>query len=267
MKNIFKDRFFDFDKFKKYFIVIITVFILNIIFINSSQIISTKNVFKIEESTIDKPTRYYKESINIDFSEKTGLKKSSKLIPIVKCNSVFDLIDEVSDNVKNTKEFLCEDSVNVIYYNEIKKTATSAKENFEIFKKFLKSKEYEQANDFLRYGNLNLIKFEIKTKNKKNLDNEIKKYIKKIFGINYTKGLLISDYQEEIDLLGNEKNKIENINDKFGIITIDIVSKTIIKNYLPFIILIMFDIVFFYISIFLVTIKTLDFDSIKLKIK
>lgn len=107
MKNIFKNRFFDFDKFKKYFIVIITVFILNIIFINSLQIISTKNVFKIEKSTLDKPTRYYKENINTTYI------KSSKLIPVIKCYSVFDLTDEVSDNVKNTKEFLCEDSVKI----------------------------------------------------------------------------------------------------------------------------------------------------------
>ena len=57
------------------------------------------------------------------------------------------------------------------------------------------------------------------------------------------------------------------LNNKFGIITIDIVSKTIIKNYLSLIILIMLDIVFFYISIFFITIKMLDFDSIKLKIK
>ena len=255
MKNIFKDRFFDFDKFKKYFIAIITVFILNIIFINSSQIISTKNVFRIEESTLDKPTRYYKKGVKGD----TKYAKGSELIPIVKCNILDSITDGVGEN------FFCEE--NVTYYEDKKEAETSAKENFEIFKKYLKNKEYIQANDFLTYGNLNLIKFEIKTKNKKNLDNEIKKYIKENFGINYTQGLLVSDYQKEIDLLGNEKNKIENINDKFGIITIEVVSKTIIKNYLPFIILIIIDIIFFYISIFFVTIKTLDFDSIKLKIK
>lgn len=248
MKNIFKNRFFDFDKFKKYFIAIIIVFILNIAFINNSKIISTKNVFRIEESTLDKPTRYYKKG-----------KKIIELIPIVKCN----IFDSITDGVGET--FFCED--NVTYYEDKKEAETSAKENFEIFKKYLKNKEYKQANDFLTYGNLNLIKFEIKTKNKKNLDNEIKKYIKENFGINYTQGLLVSDYQKEIDLLGNEKNKIENINDKFGIITIEVVSKTIIKNYLPLIIIIIIDIIFFYISIFFVTIKTLDFDSIKLKIK
>lgn len=259
MKNIFKDRFFDFDKFKKYFIVIITVFILNIIFINSFQILSSKNVFKIEESTFDKPTQYYKIGKNVPFE------KTSKLIPIVKCNIGIWNSFQKSFQGNVEKNFFCEEDFT--YYENKKETETFAKENFEIFKKYLKNKEYNQANDFLLYENLNLIKFEIKTKNKKNLDNEIKKYIKKKFGINYTKGLLVSDYQKEIDLLGNEKYKIVNINNCLGIITIDIVSKTIIKNYLLFIILIMLDIVFFYISIFFVTIKMLDFDSIKLKIK
>lgn len=168
----------------------------------------------------------------------------------------------------------------VKYFNE-----TKILETFSNFKRQLKNKNYDEAKKILDKSSLDIFNLEVSpTKNfsKEVLINVAKDNIEKYLQIKYSKGFLLSDYQEEINKLNENqkikfelsrelKNKINTIPIEFelnednsvNLITHIYFEKNKDKNIQRLVYI--YDILLFIYFLYLTVIKKIKFEEIKLK--
>ena len=219
----------------------------------------------------------------INFSKVKYLKSNNSQKLNLNCtygeldNILFGLLDD-----KSLKK-ICEENNTldlVKYFNEAK-----ILETFSNFKIQLKNKNYDEVKKILDKSSLDIFNLEVSpTKNfsKEVLINVAKHNIENYLQIKYSKGFLLSDYQEEINKLNeNQKIKFElsrELKNKINTIPIefelneDNSVNSIIHVYFEKnkdkniqILVYIYDILFFIYFLYLTVIKKIKFEEIKLK--